>query len=372
MNIHFYNGKVLRDGQFISEDLWVSDGKISPPLVRLDKKINLEGKLICPGYIDLQVNGAAGIDLSTAPEKVNEVSLCLAKYGVTAFLATVVSSTPENYRRIIPILQKHIGKTLGAELLGIHLEGPCFNTKQAKAHDKTIVRSCAEFGSPEECYGNMDGVKLVTLAPEVPGANEWIKWLVDGSITVAAGHTQASTQQMRTAIDAGLGMATHLFNAMAPFHHRAPGIIGEVMLRPGFPYSIIADGIHVDPMAIALMHRCQPEGLILVSDAMSALGLSEGTYWLGRMQVNVEGGKALLQNTETLAGSISALDQNVRNFKEYARVDNATAVLAATAKPAKVIGVHPKKGSLEIGADADLIILDKNLNIISQRDLLSH
>lgn len=361
--MRLYNGKILKGSAFASEDLWVSGGKIVASSKSSGKEIDLKGKYVVPGYIDLQVNGAGGVDLTSDPEKVNEVSLELLKHGVTAFLATIVSSAPGDYRRIIPILRKFIGKTAGAHLLGIHLEGPCFSTKQANAHNKSMMRPCSDFSSPEECYGSLEGVKIVTLAPELPGANRWVEELVARGIVVSAGHTQASTEQMRSAIDAGLSMATHLFNAMGSFHHRSPGVVGEVLNRPGFYYSMIADGVHVDPSVVSIAYKSQPKGLVLVSDAMSALGLPQGTYKLGTMQVDVDKEKAKLHNTETLAGSIAGLDQSVRNFKKYCQTSAAAAVIPATRRPAEVLGIFPKKGSLEIGADADLVILDDEMNV---------
>lgn len=364
MNIRYYNAKVLRGSEFVNGDLWTSGGKIIAPVGRAAKEIDLQGKLIAPGYIDMQVNGAGGVDLTSSPEKVNEVSHALLKYGVTSFLATVVSSYPEEYRRILPILQKFIGKTDGAHLLGIHLEGPCFSSKQSNAHNKSMLRLCSDFATPEECYSSLEGVKVVTLAPEVSGASAWISYLSKRGIVVSAGHTQATAEQMKQGIDAGIAMATHLFNAMAPLHHRAPGVVGEVLSRPGFPYSLIADGVHIDPAVVALAYRCQPDGLILVSDAMSALGLSAGTYHLGTMQVEVDKEKAKLHNTATLAGAIAGLDQNVRNLRKYCGISASEAILAASRKPAEVLKLYPKKGGLDVGADADFVVLDDALKVL--------
>lgn len=362
--IHFTNAQLLRHGRLELGELWVSGGKIIAPGKNPTQQIDLAGKILAPGFIDLQVNGACGVDLTTAPEQINTVSKYLATIGVTAFLATVVSSAPEHYRKVLPILRQFIGKTEGAILLGIHLEGPCFHAQRAHAHDKHMLKSCSAFNTPEECYGNLDGVKIVTLAPELPGALSWISWLKDRGIIVSVGHSQATAEEMQAAIQAGASMATHLYNAMQPFHHRSPGIIGAVLNSPGFFYSLIADGVHVDPLALSLAWRSQPEGLILVSDAMAALGLSPGNYPLGNMQVNVTERGAKLVGSETLAGAITGLDQAVRNFSKCTGASSAAALKAASSNPARVLGIYPEKGSLGQGADADLIVLDRKLHVI--------
>ena len=363
--LQFTNAQVLRNGRLEPGELWVSEGKIVAPGKNPTQQIDLAGKILAPGFIDLQVNGAYGVDLTTAPEQINTVSKYLATLGVTAFLATVVSSSPEHYRKVLPILRQFIGKTEGAILLGIHLEGPCFHPQRAHAHDKNMLKLCSAFNTPEECYGSLEGVKLVTLAPEIPGALSWISWLKNRGITVSVGHSQATVQEMQAAIKAGANMATHLYNAMQPFHHRSPGIIGVVLNSPGFFYSLIADGVHVDPLALSLAWRSQPEGLILVSDAMAALGLSPGNYRLGAMQVNVTDRGAKLVGSDTLAGAICGLDQGVRNFKKFTGAFSVATLEAASTNPARVLGIYPEKGSLGQGAEADLILLDRELDVIT-------
>ncbi len=361
--IHFYNGKILRNHRIEDGELWINEGKIIPAQSEAAHVVDLKGNLLAPGYIDLQINGMFGCDITSNPEKVGDIAMRMGRYGVTSFLATVISANLEEYQRNLPVLQKQIGKTKGAELLGIHLEGPCFSPSQAKAHSAGKVRSCEEFVTPADCYGDMQGVKLVTLAPELPHALEWIKWLKKRGIVAAAGHTMASAQQLERAIEAGVSMVTHLFNAMATFHHRAPGIIGVVLNRPGFPYSIIVDGEHVDPLAVSLAWRCQPEGLFLVSDAMAALGAPCGGCYLADQQVDTSGGRALIAGTKMLAGSVVGIDQMVRNLRMYTRASVVEVLEAAALKPARVLGMEGRKGTLQIGADADLIILDSDLNL---------
>ncbi len=365
VSIHFYNAHILRNHRIESGELWVADGKIVPALSTADQTIDLQGKLLAPGFIDLQLNGAFGIDITTNPEQVGAIAKRLGQHGVTSFLATVVASSPEEYRRILPVLSQQVGKTQGAELFGIHLEGPCFNPLQAGAHRSDRLKACADFASPLACYGNMEGVKLVTLAPEIAGAHDWISWLKQQGIVVAAGHSMGTAAEMETAIKAGVGMATHLFNAMRPFHHRDPGLAGSVLNAPGFFYSIIADGEHVDPIALSLAWRCQPEGLLLVSDGMAGLGLADGSYQLGGREVIVRGSKATLAGTNMLAGTVVGMDRLVANLKDFTDATLVDALEAASLKPAQLLGIESRKGTLAVGADADLVILDDDLKLVA-------
>lgn len=365
MTIRFINAQLLRHHRIERGDLWIAHGKVLAPQPYADQTVDVQGKLIAPGFIDLQVNGAFGCDLSSAPEKVGDIAKQLGQFGVTSFLATVISSSPDHYRNILPILQQHIGNNGGgSHLLGIHLEGPCFHPSQAKAHRQELLRPCTDFKTPEDCYGNMKGVKLVTLAPELPGALDWIGWLAENRIVVSAGHSMASAEQMREVMDTGVTMATHLFNAMGPLHHRLPGLVGSVLNRRGFYYSIIADGVHVDPLVVDLAWRCQPEGFFLVSDGMAALGLAKGgCFSLAGRNVEVDESGARLLGTNVLAGGVMGMDQLVRNMRKFTGATLIEVLEAASLKPATVLGLYPSKGSLEVGADADLVILDEFLQV---------
>lgn len=362
--IHFYNAQVLRNHRIERGDLWIADGKVVPPQPKANESIDLHGKLIAPGFIDLQLNGAFGYDITSNPEKAGEIAKRLGQYGVTAFLGTVLSSSPEEYRRILPTLSRQVGKTQGAELLGIHLEGPCFNPLQAKAHRPDRIKACKDFATPLDCYGSMQGVKMVTLAPELPGTLEWIAWLKERGIVISAGHSMATAEEMARAMKAGVGMATHLFNAMGPLHHRQPGMIGTVLNSPGFFYSILADGVHIDPLVLSLAWRCQPRGLLLVSDASAALGLATGSHELAGREVEVNGTKATIAGTDIIAGGVVGMDRLAANFRKFSGASLVDALEAVSLKPAKVLGIESRKGTLEIGADADFVILGENLGVV--------
>ncbi|WP_068469272.1 N-acetylglucosamine-6-phosphate deacetylase [Candidatus Protochlamydia phocaeensis] len=357
----YYNAQVLKSHEIKLGEIWVANGKIIAPQAKADEEIDAQGLILAPGYIDLQVNGGFCIDFATAPSQVHQVAKQLPRFGVTAFLPTLISRPSEEYPSLLPYLQPTLGGIEGAAILGIHLEGPFLNAKQAGAHSPSFLNQALT--SLEGCYGSLKGVRMVTLAPELPGALEAIRQLKSQNIVVAAGHTQATVKDMEKALEAGVKMITHLFNAMAPFHHREPGVVGTVLTHDSLFYSLIADGVHVHADAIKLAWRSQPQGLILVSDAMEAFGLPPGSYQLGASSVIVEGGSARLSGTQTLAGSIIGLDQAVRIFFESSGCSIADALEAASLKPAQVLGIEKNKGTLQIEADADFIVLDEQLEV---------
>jgi N-acetylglucosamine-6-phosphate deacetylase len=329
----FVNGRILRNHKIEKGELWVSGGKVIPPQAKADLIIDLEGKIIAPGFIDMQINGGFGCDFSRNPEKIPIVAKNLLSFGVTSFLPTVISSYPEEYRTLLPHLQPRSFREEGAEVLGIHLEGPFFAPQYAGAHNpKAIVSS---FETPiEEVYGNLEGVKIITLAPELPYAIPLIQKLSQQGILISAGHSAAGFEEMQQAVLAGVGLVTHLFNAMKPYHHRNPAIIGSALIRPSLPYSLIVDGVHLCPETVALAFHCNPNGLILISDATEALGLPDGTYQLGTQTTELRKGQIFLSGTNTLAGSNLNLHQAVRNLISFTGCSIEFALEAASLKPA--------------------------------------
>jgi N-acetylglucosamine-6-phosphate deacetylase len=207
-------------------------------------------------------------------------------------------------------------------------------------------------------------VRMVTLAPELPHSLDLIRSLQSRSIVVAAGHSLATYAEMEAAVKAGVTLGTHLYNAMGSLHARDPGLVGYLLSHSGFPYSIIADGVHVSPKMLQIAWKANPEGLFLVTDAIEAQGGPEGSYHLGDSRVVVNGGKALIEGTQTLAGSLLTMDQAVRNLCTFTGCSIVEALEAASLKPARILGIEKQKGTLEPGADADLIFLDDQLRIL--------
>lgn len=378
----FYNCRILRDGKILTEDLWVRDGKfVNPERIFYDEKVkpdfryDCRGALISPGYIDVQINGGFGIDfthnLNNVEEGVSVVAKRLLRYGVTSFCPTLVTSPKEIYHQLLPRIKKRNGGAHGAAVLGIHLEGPFISANKKGAHEEEHIQKLDKgFDSLLETYGNLDNVCYITLAPELPNALSVIKELCNRKIKVSLGHSIANFGEGEEAVKCGATFITHLFNAMLPFHHRDPGLVGlltadEVLPRKRVYYGIIADGIHTHPAALRIAHRTHPDGLVLVTDAISAFGLEEGIHKLGNLRVEVQAGRAYLAGTTTLCGSIAEMSQCVRTFKSATGCTVVEALEAATLHPAKALGIDSSKGVLNFGADADFIVLNDDLNLIS-------
>lgn len=360
--IRYYNGRVLKNHNLLYEDFWVEGGKIVSPKERPNYEVDMQGFIIAPGYIDLQINGAFGIDFSVQADQVHRVAELLPQYGVTSFLPTLVSCEKQKYMELIPHLQPHPGGSHGSSILGIHLEGPYFASCKQGAHNQNFIMSHIDH-FPEDFYGNLEGVKIVTLAPEIPGGLSTIKYLKSKNIVVSVGHTNATYEEAIAAINAGVTMATHLFNAMPSIHQRNPGIIGAILTNDSMFYSVIADNIHVNPSIIDLAWRSNPKGFCLITDAMQALGLPLGVYSLGTMTVDVGSGGAYVSGTQTIAGSVLSLDKAVRNFHKSTNCSLAASLEAASLKPSQVLGMDNIKGVLNSGADADFIVVDDDLNV---------
>ncbi|PTU23791.1 hypothetical protein P175DRAFT_0448129 [Aspergillus ochraceoroseus IBT 24754] len=384
--IKFTNCRIVKGSDLVQQDVWIDSvsGKIlrdqeafyglhlSP-----DEVIDLRGRILAPGLIDVQLNGAQGFDFSVphaSKEEYDEglrvVNKGLARTGVTSYLPTVVSSTPEVYWKVLPSLgpsgTSHRPED-GAESLGAHVEGPFLSPGRNGIHKTEVLRAASTPEDLLECYGreNLTGptktVKLITAAPEVGTMLANIPDLVANDIIYSIGHSDATYEQAMAATAQGATMITHLFNAMRPFYHRNPGIFGLLgqneRARPF--YGVIADGIHLHPTSIRIAYNAHPDGLILVTDAMKLCGLPDGVYeWTNGERIVKSGARLTLEGSDKIAGSSATLIECVNNFRRWSGASTALALNAATAAPARMLGLQGTKGSLDSGADADLIVLD--------------
>jgi N-acetylglucosamine-6-phosphate deacetylase len=324
---------------------------------------DLGGALLAPGFIDVHVHGAAGAEfLDADPAERAAILRAHARGGTTGLLATTVTASHERLLRAVQALAAAEPVDGGAALLGIHLEGPYLCERHRGAQDPAHLRppDRAEL----DALLAAGPVRLVTLAPELPGAPETIGRLAGAGVVASVGHTDATYAQAMAAFDAGARHATHLFNGMRPFHHREPGVIGAALDRDDVTCELICDGEHVDPAAIRLVHRLKGAGRsVLVTDAMSAAGLGDGEYRIGDLPVRVRGGRAELADSETLAGSTLTMGAAVRNAVRLAGLPLADALRMASATPARVLGLEGSKGALAPGFDADLVVLDDALAV---------
>ena len=384
----FTGGYLVKDNKLVEEDLWISSvtGKILRKQevfydyhVVPDEVIDLKGKILAPGFIDVQLNGAFGFDLSTVPQDdiaiyqkgLKTLNKQLIRTGVTSYLPTLPSQKAEVYHQTLPYLGPSGASrnpSEGSESLGAHCEGPFIASSKCGIHSPSVLLP----GSPngftdfESCYGaanlSPNHIALITTAPELPGIAAAIPQLTSRGIRVALGHTEATYETATSALQAGATMLTHLFNAMQPLHHRNPGPFGTLGSTSGAsrPYfGIIADGIHLHPTTVKIAWTAHPEGFILVTDAMKTLGLPDGLYdWTNNDRWVKSGSRLTREGTETLAGSCATLGECLENFWEWSGESFAEVVRSVTATPAAMLGLQGVKGTLEEGADADLVVLE--------------
>ena len=332
-----------------------------PPEVR---QLPANGLLLAPGFIDLQVNGAFGSDFTAEPSAIWEVGARLPEYGVTTYLPTVVTSPPETVADAQEVVcQGPPPGYRGATALGLHLEGPFLNPDKRGAHNPAYLRP-PSLPAIASWYPDQ-GVRLVTLAPELPGALDVVRALAARGVVVSAGHSAATLQQARAGIEAGITYGTHLFNAMPPLGHREPGLAGALLTDSRVAVGIIADGVHLHPALVALIWRAKGPGQVnLVTDAMAALGMPPGRYRLGQRDVTSDGRAARLADGR-LAGCVLSLDETVRNLVDFAGCSPSEAVATVTTVPASVLGLADSYGLVAPGRRADLTLLDDKLHVVA-------
>src|SRR5208282_18545 len=340
-------------------------GIVLPPGAR---ELDARPLTAVPGFVDVHIHGAAGSDLMDAtPEALAAVAACVARHGTTSFLATTVSAGVDQTLQTLERLAGSIRRQLGipappsnsrgaAECLGIHLEGPFLNPLRRGVHpaDQLIPPSpatLARFLAAAQGFA-----RILTLAPELPGAAETIAAARAAGLVVAMGHTDATYSDAMRAIELGARHAVHVFNAMRPFSHRETGVIGAVLTDARVTAEVIADGVHVDDPALRLLLAAKSaESILLVSDGTAATGMPDGNYRLGSIEVSVSAG--VCRNREgKIAGSTLTLDRAVRRMVSLG-VPLAAAVQMATFNPARLLGIEAQKGRLVPGADADIVLL---------------
>ncbi len=343
--------------------IFVEQGVIERVSLGLDAGADLtitEG-CIAPGLIDLQVNGSFGLDFTTDASTATQVAERLPATGVTAFLPTIITAPPDAYSKLLRELQqaRRDAPRFQAQILGAHLEGPYLNPIRRGAHNPALLRviDLAEIAR----WADPSIVRLVTLAPELPGALDAVKALRRNGIAISAGHSNATYVEALAGFEAGISWGTHLFNAMSPLEHREPGLAGA-LLSASVPCGLIVDGIHVHPAAVKLVYRAKgADGLTLVTDAMAATMMPPGRYMLGDRQVIVNENSARLSDG-TLAGSILTLDQAVRNTMAFTGCSLADALTMASTTPARVLGLE-HMGCIAVGYNADLVALNRALEV---------
>jgi N-acetylglucosamine-6-phosphate deacetylase len=340
---------------------WAEAGEIPP-----DRLIHIPEAMVAPGFIDIHVHGAAGWDLmSGSAEAIRQVAQTLARFGTTSFLATTMSAPEADLDNAILSLASHRDlDTGGARFLGIHLEGPFLNPARRGTHSELSLRKADPASLLRQVAQSGNFIRRLTVAPEMDPGHELIRAASEKGIVVSLGHSDATEKQARAAVDAGATQATHTFNAMRPLHQREPGVLGVVLTDDRVYAEVIADGVHVQPAAIDLLLRVKGVDRVpLVTDGSSGVGMPDGEYPLGAETVTVRHGECR-DHEGHLAGSVLTLDRAVRNLIEWLDVPLHEALIMASATPARSIRMGNGKGTVGPGADADLVFLDRNLQVI--------
>ncbi|MFD0712225.1 N-acetylglucosamine-6-phosphate deacetylase [Paenibacillus sp. GCM10027626] len=326
-------------------------------------KIDGQGALLIPGMIDVHIHGANGFDMMDGTVRsIEEVSLACMQSGCTSFLATSVSSTIEQLIDMVENVKKVSGSEPGAKIAGIHMEGPYLHPKRKGMQNELFLRhpDMEEMEKILQRAGNL--MKMVTLAPELPGAAEMISSLVGKGIIVAIAHSDATYEEAKEAFALGASHITHCFNGMRPIHHRDPGLVVAAFEEEKVSLQAIVDGIHLHPAIVRLMYRVKgSERMVLITDALQAMGLGDGAYVFGGHQLEVVDGVARLQDG-TLASSTVTMNQALKNTVQLG-IPLHEAVAMATRSPADLLGLS-HKGRIERGADADLVLLDDQYNVV--------
>ncbi len=354
------NDKIIKNGSIAFDNKIKNIYKTNINKNNYDEVIDGEGGYLTPGLINIHIHGAGGYDtMEGSYQAFNEISKTVIKHGVTGFLPTTMTMEKEEIKNTLKNIRKAKKRGVeGAEILGVNVEGPFINSEYKGAqNEKNIIKP--DFSLIENFT---DIIKIITIAPEIDGAEEFIKKTVKKGIIVSVGHSGATKEDVNKAKHWGLSHATHLFNAMTGLHHRHPGIVGATLVSD-LSCELIADFIHLRPSILKLVTKAKEiENIILITDSMEAAGLAEGEYDLGGQKVTVKDGAARL-NDGTLAGSILTMDRAVKNMYNATDLELFEVINMATLYPAKLIHVDNQIGKLEEEYLANLTLFNKDLNI---------
>lgn len=364
----YMENKIIENGSIVTENDKIqaiyceneSPSNIPPDATIIDGT----GKCLIPGFIDGHIHGANGADVMDATESaLDAISKMLPKEGTTSFLATTITQSKRSIESALINVANYRSKPGYAEVIGVHLEGPFIEKSKAGAQPpEHIVKPDIDlFCQWQKVADNM--IKTITMAPEHDPMGTFIKFLHQSGVNVSAGHTKGGFADIKEAVDYGVKQVTHICNAMSGIHHRDIGVVGAALRIPELRAELIADGIHVSPEMMQLIYdNMGSKRLILITDAMRAKCLNAGNYELGGQPVTVTNDRAILEDG-TLAGSILKMNDGVKNMLQLSQVTIKDVIEMASVNPAKQVGVFYKKGSIETGKDADLLLVDERLTI---------
>ncbi len=356
------NASVVLPDREVQTSVLIEDGRIAS----LDsdhggEEIDLAGTTLLPGFIDVHIHGAAGIDVMDATAAgLLQVSEYLASQGVTSWVPTFVPASDENYRNAIAVISETMrGQGPGARVLGVHYEGPFVNTAQCGALHTEYFKTYSAPADLDSLPLPSAGVRMITLAPEVAGGVELVRELTKRGWVISIGHTRAGLEVLDAACEAGARHMTHFMNAMAPLHHRNPGPIAWGLSRDDVTVDVIADGIHLDPFMLQLLFKIKgTQGISLISDAIAAAGKGDGDYEIWGETISVKNGRTA-NAAGSIAGSVISMFDAVRLLHSLG-VSYVDLARMASSNPARLLGVKHECGSIEVGKRADLVALDQS------------
>jgi N-acetylglucosamine-6-phosphate deacetylase len=346
----------------VAGEVEVSSGRIASVGPASGDSLDLGTDWLVPGFIDTHVHGGGGAQFNTVDvDEVLAAAAFHASHGTTGLLATTVAARLSELEESLRVIASCVGRS---GILGAHLEGPFLSPRFAGAMDPTVFLM-PDAADLSRLLGSGGGsIRVMTLAPELPGALDLVSAVVEAGVVASLGHSDADFSFASAAIGAGARSATHVFNAMRPLHHRDPGVVGAVLDSPEVSCELICDGVHVDPVALRLVFCAKGvSGIRLVTDAMAAAGMPDGDYRLGSVGVEVSAGRATVARAGSIAGSTLTMDVAVQNAVRFLGVSVPDAVAMTSANPARLLGVDGSKGAIAAGMDADLVVLDDELEV---------
>jgi len=328
--------------------------------------IDYKDNFVSPGLIDLHLHGALGKDVMDGEVKsLEQIASHQARHGVTGFLGTVMSAPLDSMLKSVETVKKAMQIRLPSEILGVHIEGVYSSLRRKGAQDPDFIREMNQ----EEIQFLLEarsGLKaIISMAPEVKNNRSFIKPLTEKGVVVSIGHSDATYEEALESFEEGISHATHLFNAMSGYHHREPGVIGAVLDSSRVTAEVIADGLHIFPSALRLALAAKGyDKICLITDSILAAGLGDGNYQMGNQEVVLKGNEARLKESGSLAGSVLTLNRAVKNALEWTGIALNQAVNLASLNPSRVIGLEHEMGSIQEGKYANLVVFDKEFNVL--------
>ena len=362
---------VLPDRLEENNDVLITKDAIAAVGRGLDTKkarvIDGRNRYIAPGLIDIHIHGAGGhMSEMATPDGMREMSLALARHGTVGFLSTVGTSHFDETIAVLSTIASVADSVPGAKILGIHMEGPYLSLQRAGAQRQDAIREYRRDSGDIDAYVDASGglVRIMSLAPEIPGGMELIEDLTAHNIIAGAVHTDATFDQIVEATTRGLKLTCHTFNAMRPLHHREPGVIAAALLLDSLYAESIGDGFHLAMPIVDMIYRLKgPDRMVLISDSVGAVGLPDGEYEFFGIKCLVGDGKVMIAGTDVLAGSASPLMAGIRNLATKTSIPLAHVFRAASLTPARLLGIDGRLGSISVGKEASLLVLDRDLKI---------